>query len=174
MPRFGAFGSRARTLSTPGEAAKAWAQLAQDSLARPGWLSIVRCMLARYAERLSRLRATMRAVTSAMTRLRFMALLRPKDADLGAGLLQDGGDRQGRIDVAFQQRLLGRSGHQQHDQIGARQGGQSQAQTRNVGRGIAGRDVQDQAIRARIQTLGQDRITWEQRGEVAVGTNAQQ
>jgi hypothetical protein len=34
MPMLGAVGSRMRSLSTPGEAAKAWAQLAQDSLAR--------------------------------------------------------------------------------------------------------------------------------------------
>ena len=36
MAMLGADGSIIRRLSSPGWAAKAWAQLAQDSLARPG------------------------------------------------------------------------------------------------------------------------------------------
>jgi hypothetical protein len=36
MARLGAAGSRIRSLSPSGEAAKAWAQLAQESLPRPG------------------------------------------------------------------------------------------------------------------------------------------
>ncbi len=35
MPILGADGSMIRRLSSPGAAAKAWAQLAQDSFARP-------------------------------------------------------------------------------------------------------------------------------------------
>jgi hypothetical protein len=67
MARLGAAGSRMRSLSPLGLAAKAWAKLAQESLARPGPDRRASSMWARYSARVERLRSTMRAVTSATT-----------------------------------------------------------------------------------------------------------
>ena len=47
MAMFGAVGSRMVRLSPSGEAAKAWAQLAQDSFPRPGPLARAASMCAR-------------------------------------------------------------------------------------------------------------------------------
>ncbi len=47
MPMFGALGLRSAAFTSPGSAAKAWAQLAQESLPRAGPASRAPCIRSR-------------------------------------------------------------------------------------------------------------------------------
>ena len=67
MATLGAVGSRIRCLSPSLSAAKAWAQLAQESLPRPGPAWRAASMRAKKSARVARLRSTIRSVTSAVT-----------------------------------------------------------------------------------------------------------
>src|SRR4051812_31810009 len=96
MATLGAVGSRIRCLSPSGDAAKAWAQLAQESLPRPGPACRAASMCCRYSARDSRLRSTMRWVTSAVTgcMVRTSLVRMPEDAQSVPRLRDQARDRQ--------------------------------------------------------------------------------